>query len=901
MDKVFDPAGVEPLLSERWEEDRVFWPGTDPARPRTFHIPPPNITGPLHVGHALNAVLLDVFARLSRLRGFDVLLQTGFDHAGANLERAVKKDLESRGISLFDLEREELVEEVWKWKARCEPVINEQLRRLGISTSRGRQPFTLDGSYRASVYAGFTTLHREGLVYRKETLLSWCSRCLAPVSDPDQMDVEGSLWQVLFEIAPGEGEEGPREEKKFLTVTTATPEALCCATAVLVHPQDERYADLHGRTVRVPLTGAEVPVAAHASMDPRFGSGAAPLSPGFSPEHFRIARELGIAPRPLVGADCRLVESAGRYAGLEMLDARTTIVHDLEQGGLVQAIRTHPRQVDHCPRCSSALTPLLAQRWHLLMEEDSAAVAEKIRQGELRVEPERWKGVLLSELDNPRPMLISRKSWWGIPVPAYYCHQCGTPAVDAERPKACPACKGESMRVEQDVLDAWFTAAFWPLAVFRWPRGGRLLDTHYPSHVLATDRSIVRSWILKMLLLCHHLTGRLPFRRLLVHGTVVDEAGRKMSKSMGNGLDPSELVDDCGADALRFALVLTASDDGDLSLSAGRLELARNFVTKVWNVARFALLHLPSRTPPPLEEAELRIEDAWILRKLARLMDAWKRALDALRPADAADALYEFVWHSLSDWYVEALRHRFREEAGADAGLSVLLAVLRRLLALLHPLTPFLSTHLWERLAEASPPALGWTDAVDRAEIPPVPRSLDENAERAMGLLQEVVSAVRSVRAANAVPSGRTLRLVVQPPDRESEALLAGHGPFLARLARGEEVTVSTDAARPEGFTVGLYDTGSVFLDLPEGADLGAEHRRLVRRKRQVEERFLLVARRLESLDFIRSAPEELVDKMKRLKRNISRQILALSEAVEEFEPVAASAPQPPAPAPPAG
>jgi valyl-tRNA synthetase len=877
VDKIFDAITAQARLSERWEKERTFWPGTDPARPQTFLIPPPNITGALHMGHALNAILMDILARVSRLQGYDVLLQTGFDHAGESLERLVKVELAEKGISLFDLEREELVEEVWRWKARYEPLINHQLERLGISSPRSRQPFTLDGSFRTAVYTGFEALYRDGLISHRETLLDWCCRCAGAVTDPEPMDVDGSLWQVMLEIIPLQG-----EEKKFIAVTTATPEALCCIAAVAVHPDDERYSDLIGRPVRVPLDDTEVPVVASSAMDPHFGSGAVPLSPGFDQGHFVVGCECDIVPRPLVGSDGRLVDRTGRYAGLEILDARTKIIHDLEQEGLVQSIRSHPRSVGHCPRCASTLVPLLTRRWVLSMEEDAAAVAEKIR--DIRIEPERWKSVLVSALQNSRPMLISRKSWWGIPVPAFYCSQCGATTVAQENPRACPSCGGTRLRAEQDVLDTWFTVAFWPMAIFHWPKGGEALNLHYPCHTLATDRGIVRSWILKMLLIAHRLTGELPFKQLLVHGTVVDDAGRKMSKSQKNGIDPLDLLSEVGTDAFRFALALMASDDGDISISQGKLALGHHFVAKVWNVARFTLKHLPQYRPVDISEASLAIEDQWILRKMTRLTDAWGRGVRDLRLSDVATELYEFVWHALSDWYVEAARSRLA--AGGEDGalcLAVLVNVLRRLLSLLHPFTPFLCTEVWERFAAAEAPGLSWEGKIDRTMIPPLDVGLDEGVERTMATLQEVVSAVRTVRAQNRIPLERPLSFVVQPPDAGQADMLRARRGFLRTLARGANVEVEHDARRPQGYTVSLFDVGSVFVELPDNVDIAAELDRVTRAKHSVEERFLFVTRRLESLDFIRNAPPEVVDKMKRLKKNISRQITNLCDVEEEL------------------
>ncbi len=872
MEKVFNASQAEARIREAWEREELHRSSSGQSNQKTFLIPPPGITGPLHAGHALNAVMMDVLARHSRLSGSEVLLKTGFSHSGGAIEALLRRKFADKGLNIHDLDRDELLDEVWKWKAKCEQDDNRLLQRLGVSSAWTRQPFTLDSSYSASVCAGFEALYKEGLIRRREKLVDWCPRCQQESPGREPVEVEGTLWQIKFGIPGHEG-----EERKYLAATTFSPEVICGVGAVAVHPSDERYRDLIGAKLKVPLTGFEVPVVPYRNADPRLGTGAFPVAGGFDHEDFAILADSGIAPRPLAGADGRLGESAGRYGGLDMTDVRERVMHDLGQEGMIQAIRSHRRKADQCLKCGSPVVRVLTQQWFFNPGEGARAIADKIRKGECSVSPERWKDAFIEILEGEGQWLISRKSWWGIPVPASFCNSCSEVRVGSAAQSACARCGSSDFRTENDVLASDFTVAFWPLAAFRWPEGGDAFKAGYPSDTIAVDGTSARSGPLRMSEVCFGLTGKLPFRSILVHATVADAAGRKMSWIADNASDPGPLIEAHGADSVRVAYSLMSGSDGFARLSNGSLALGRSLVDKIWNVSRHAIRNMSRFGYKSPDSRVLAVEDHWILGEFASLMDSWKQDMGAGRVSRAAERLCRFVAVPLSKCYVEALRLR-SSDAGPEAfaGHSLLVEMLRRLLPMIHPFAPFVCTEIWGLFAGLPACSELFSTPVDRAPLTPIPLTPSANAAAVMKVLMDIVKAVRSVRTRNGIHASVRLKVIVNAHDPAAMVKLLGRELFVKNMAGCSEVEVTHGDLEVPGFAVAPAGPCSVCVQIPSGGAT-PDSNRLASELRKAEGRFHTVLRKLESLDFISSAPEDLVNRLREQKRNLFKQIASMS------------------------
>ncbi len=862
MEREYRPAEVERRWTGEWEQRQLFRARPEGgAEPFCMVIPPPNVTGDLHVGHVLVYTLHDIVARWRRMQGRDVLWLPGTDHAGIATQLVVERQLELEGLSREALGREAFEARVWQWKETYGGRITGALRRLGCSVDWSRERFTLDEGLSRAVRAVFVRLFREGLIYRDRAMVNWCPRCRTALSDLETIheDVEGRLYTVRYPAAGGGGE-GVR-------VATTRPETMFGDTAVAVHPADERFAGLVGRRVVVPLTTREVPIVADDFVDREFGTGAVKLTPAHDPNDFRASRRLGLPELVALDAAARMTEAAGAYAGLDRFVARERIVADLTAAGLLENVRPHPHAVGHCQRCSTMIEPLASTQWFVRIAPLAGPAIEAVERGRTRFIPPAWSKTYFEWMRNIHDWCISRQLWWGHRIPAWHCDRCASCDVAETAPAGCAACGGP-LRQDDDVLDTWFSSALWPFSTLGWPAETADLRRYYPTSLLITGHDIIFFWVARMLMMGLRFRGDVPFHEVYIHGLVRDEHGQKMSKTKGNTVDPAELQQRYGTDAVRFTMAALAAPGNDIPLAPQRMEGYRAFANKLWNAARFVLLQVgdgapgASRAPGPAS----RLPERWIRSRLQAAIDETARSLAEHRFDRAADTLYHFIWHEYCDWYIEMVKPRLREREGSSGAeaRAVLLEVLERLLALLHPIMPFVTEEIWGKLPGARP-ALA-VSAWPRSD----PQRTDGEAERQVALIRELVVKVRSLRSECDLDPGRVVEVLVAGADAGQAALLAAERDWLEPLARATRVS-AVAALREDLVAARGVLAGGLELAIPLAGllDLELERARLEKELARVGGELDGRTRRLADAGFLTRAPADVVEKERRIEREL--------------------------------
>ncbi|RIL06042.1 MAG: valine--tRNA ligase [Proteobacteria bacterium] len=853
--KRFDPKPVEARLVRAWIESGLYHARTDDDRPRfSMVIPPPNVTGSLHVGHALNNTLQDLLARHKRLQGFNVLWMPGTDHAGISTQVAVEKDLAKRGVSRHDLGRERFVDQVWEWKARYGARIVEQLHALGCSCDWERERFTMDPGLSRAVREVFVRLYHEGLIYRSEYLVSWCPRCTTVLSDLESPyhPVAGKLYRIRYPLADGSG---------AIEVATTRPETLLGDTAVAVHPDDARWAALIGKLAKLPLLGREIPIVADTFVDREFGTGAVKVTPAHDPNDFECGRRLGLPAINILHPDGRLNDNAGPYADLDVAEARKQVVADLEAQGLLAGVKDHPHEVPHCDRCDTLVQPLLSEQWFMRMEPLARPAIAAVREGRIVFHPKSWENTYFHWMENIRDWAISRQLWWGHRIPAWRCGACGEWTVVADDPTHCAHCGSADLKQEEDVLDTWFSSALWPFSTLGWPDATDELRLFYPTSVLSTAFDIIFFWVARMIMMGLHFAGDVPFRDVYIHPLVRDEQGRKFSKSKGIGVDPMDVMDAYGTDAMRFALASTAAQGRDIRFGLNVMEGGRAFVTKLWNAARFSLLNLADYDAGAAA-SEPSLYDRWIRARMDAAIAEAHAALDGFRFNDAAQALYHFVWGELCDWYIELAKLSLQ---GGDAGARraaqrTLVSVLRGALTALHPIMPFVT----EEIAASLPDADG--RFLMQGSYPEPGPPLDAESAREMDTLVELITKIRQVRGELDLPPATQLRVTLP---RAADAFVARHGATIGALARTAPPVLGDGPPSPTA-SVLLVQGWQMQVELDDPALLGDELRRLEKEIARIEKDLALAAKKLDNPSFVERAKPEVVqgerDKQVRLQ-----------------------------------
>ena len=881
--KVFDHTAVDPKWYAYWEHVGAF--RADPASGRpafSMVLPPPNVTGTLHIGHALNQTLPDIVARWKRMRGFDVLWLPGTDHAGIATQNVVEKQLAAAGQTRHDLGREAFEARVWEWVRESHGTITSQMRKLGSSVDWSRERFTLDETLSQAVRRVFVTLYREGLIYRGRYLVSWCPRCRTALSDLEVIHrpTQGRLWHIRYPYVEGPG---------VVTVATTRPETMLGDTAVAVHPDDARYADRIGRRLRLPVIGRELPIVADGFVDPEFGTGAVKVTPAHDPNDFAIGERHGLERVTVIDEDGRMTSAAGPFAGQDRFAARAALVARLEAEGLLERIEEHEHAVGHCERCATVVEPLLSTQWFVrikpLAEQALAAVAD----GRTRFVPDTWTKTYNDWMTNIHDWCISRQLWWGHRIPAWYCDGCDAVQVVESEPERC-SCGGE-IRQETDVLDTWFSSGLWPFSTLGWPEETEDLRRYYPTTLMITAHDIIFFWVARMMMLGLRFCNDVPFRSVYITSLVRDAHGQKMSKSKGNVVDPLELMQEIGADAFRFTLAALASPGMDITLSEGRLRNSRQFINKVWNVSRFVLMHVPPGLevrPAVPEPASLDVVHRWVLHRTSALSGEIDEAFERYRFDVAADRIYHFVWHEYADWYIELVKAELKaEQPVRDRALAVLLEVHDRVLRLLHPFVPFVTEEIWQVLPRSgaeAPPAPDERTITRSAFPESVAAWKDDDAVTVMSLIQEVTTGVRTVRSEWGVPPARKIAALVQGADSDTAAVLERHASHIAGLAGLTGLECVRDVEPSPDTVRRVVRDFQIHVPLAGIVDRAREAERVKRDADKLLRRRTGLQARLANPSFVERADPAVVDDARVQEAELAQQLAKLQEILVELD-----------------
>ncbi len=858
LPKTYDPAATEQKWYAFWRERGYFHADETRDGPAySVVIPPPNVTGMLHLGHVLNNTLQDVVVRYRRMSGDNVLWMPGTDHAGIATQNVVEKKLAAEGTDRHALGRDKFLERVWQWKEEYGGVILRQLERLGASCDWERERFTMDEGLSAAVREVFVRLYEKGLIYRGHRIIHWCVRCHTALSDEEAIVTEGGeaghLWHIRYRAADG----GPG-----VVVATTRPETMLGDTGVAVHPDDERYTALFGKNVILPLLERPIPIVTDDLVDREFGTGAVKVTPAHDANDFEMGNRHHLPAISIMKTDGVINEEGGPYAGLDRFAARQKIVADLEERGLLEGIQDHRVPIRRCQRCDTIIEPYLSKQWFVRMEPLAAPAIAAVDKGELRFYPPRWTGVYLHWLTNIRDWCISRQLWWGHRIPVWYCQECGHENVGRTDPERCAQCGSGELVQDPDVLDTWFSSWLWPFSTMGWPEQTPTLDRFYPTNVLITAADIIFFWVARMVMAGYELTGQSPFRDVYLNSIVRDGKGRKMSKSLGNSPDPIDVMDEYGADALRFTVVSLAPIGQDVRFDRDKTELGRNFANKIWNATRFALMNLGDVELSTWDEvaapSDLDLPSRWILSRLQSAIDDTRRAFDEYRFNDAASAIYRFLWGEVCDWYVELIKPTlYGDDVAAKQRVgTTLVTVLDRVMRLLHPFMPYLTEEIWQALPLRRP-----TDSIMIAPYPqPVDAWRDARAEQLATVLIDTVTAVRAIRSEFTIAPRDAVTVRVAASE-EGAARVGEVRAFVENLARAA-VEILPGDARPTGEpTAAVAGLGEIFVPLGDSVDRPAIAERMQRERAKIDKELKGVDAKLARPDFVDKAPPDIVEK----------------------------------------
>jgi len=856
LNKTYDPAVVEPKWSELWEERALSRAEAGSERPAfSMVIPPPNITGVLHLGHALNSTLQDILARYKRMKGFNVLWLPGIDHAGIATQNVVEREMASEGRTRHELGREEFVDKVWAWKQEYGGTIIKQLKRLGATCDWSRQRFTMDPGLSRAVREVFTRLYEDGLIYRGDYIINWCPRCATALSDLEVgfEETEGSLWYIEYPL------KDPETGARSLTVATTRPETMLGDTAVAVNPLDERYAHLVGKTVVLPLAEREIPVIADETVSMEFGTGAVKVTPAHDFNDFELGRRHGLEFVKVMDLYGVMNENAGGFEGLDRFTARKKVVAELEREGLLAKTESHKLMLGDCYRCSTVVEPTLSKQWFVKTAPLAAPAIEAVERGDIRFVPRGWEKTYFEWMSNIRDWCISRQIWWGHRIPAWHC-ECGHVTVGTADPEVCAGCGSTEIEQDPDVLDTWFSSALWPFSTLGWPEKTAELAAFYPTSVLSTSFDIIFFWVARMIMMGLRFMDEVPFRDVYIHALIRDAEGRKMSKSKGNVIDPLVMMDEFGTDALRFTLAVLAAQGRDIKLSEERVVGYRNFCNKLWNLARFTLMNVPDAGPlPGRAVAPGNTADRWILTRLNVCRETVECALEGYRFDEAARALYMFVWHELCDWYVELIKRDLRGEAGEErkgTAAGVLLGVLKDVLKLLHPFMPFITDEIFSYLPGEKQDSLMLEDF-------PAPRGEYPDEAAAMESVMDVIKAVRNIRTEMNVPQGAEVECICLSDDAALRGVISSGAAYIKQLAKVAELVVEPTGEPPKDSLSARASGVEVFVPLAGLIDFEVELKRLEKELAGLDAERAGVEGKLSNEKFISRAPGEIVEKQR--------------------------------------
>ncbi len=872
--KGYEPHDVEKRWSEYWEENKLF-AAEDRSDRKSYSIviPPPNVTGVLHMGHALNITLQDILCRYRRLLGDNVLWMPGTDHAGIATQNVVERQLALENTDRHALGREKFVERVWQWRARYGSAIINQLKRMGASCDWDRERFTMDEGLSKAVRKVFVQLHEEGLIFRGSYIINWCCRCRTALADleVEHEERDGRLYHILYPFAEGEG---------GVVVATTRPETMLGDTAVAVHPEDPRYSNLASDHVILPLMNKKIPIVRDEYVAMEFGTGCLKITPAHDPNDFEVGNRHNLARVKVIGDDGRMTEEAGKFKGADRFECRKAVVEELERQGLMVKIEHHPHSVGHCYRCKTVVEPNLSLQWFVRAKPLADKALAAVKNGETTIVPPMWTKTYFDWLENIRDWCISRQIWWGHQIPAWTCRNCNEVVVAIDDPDVCPFCGSKDLEQESDVLDTWFSSALWPFSTMGWPEETPLLKTFYPTSVLVTGFDILFFWVARMMMMGIHFMKDVPFKDVYVHALVRDEEGKKMSKSKGNVIDPLVVIEKYGTDSFRFTLAAFAAQGRDVKMSLKRVEGYRNFVNKLWNAARFALMHVEKAPAQVVPEG---LPDRWILSRLGRVTTAVAEALENYKFNDAANALYQFVWHEFCDWYLEAIKPALygkKGESAMESSRATLWLVLKNTLVLLHPFMPFVTEEIWSKLP-------GTQGSVMTAEFPSVEKEKfqmkqDPAAEAEMNLVMETITGIRNVRGEMNISPSQPLSALARAQDTDKLETIMAQKDIVIDLARLDSLQSLDSEKRPKAAAAAIVEGAVIYVSLEGIIDFEKEIQRLEKEIAKVSKELLSVTKKLQNEDFLNKAPldvvenvrvkhEALIERQGKLKSNLER------------------------------
>ena len=875
--KTYDPKGLEERLYQKWLDNKYFHAEVNrDKKPFTIVMPPPNVTGQLHMGHALDETMQDILIRFKRMQGYEALWQPGTDHAAIATEVKVIEKLKEQGINKEDLGREEFLKHAWAWKEEYGGKIINQLKKLGASADWDRERFTMDEGCSKAVKEVFIRLYEKGYIYKGSRIINWCPVCQTSISDAEveHEDQDGFFWHINYPIV---GEEG-----RFVEIATTRPETLLGDTAVAVNPEDERYKDLIGKMLKLPLTDREIPVIADEYVDKEFGTGCVKITPAHDPNDFEVGKRHNLEEINIMNDDATINDLGGKYAGMDRYEARKAMVKDLEELGLLVKVVPHSHSVGTHDRCGTTVEPMIKPQWFVRMKEMGEAAIKTLQDGNLTFVPERFDKIYMHWLENIRDWCISRQLWWGHRIPAYYCDNCGETVVAREMPSVCPKCGCEHLTQDEDTLDTWFSSALWPFSTLGWPDNTEELNYFYPTDVLVTGYDIIFFWVIRMVFSGLEQTGKTPFHHVLIHGLVRDSQGRKMSKSLGNGIDPLEVIDKYGADALRLTLMTGNAPGNDMRFYWERVEASRNFANKVWNASRFIMMNLEkAEVPQEIDLSTLTGADKWILSKVNKLAEEVTENMDKYELGIAVQKVYDFIWEEFCDWYIEMVKPRLynEEDTTKAAALWTLKTVLGNALKLLHPYMPFITEEIYCTLRpeEESIMIASWPERKAEWDF--------EADEEAVEIIKEAVRSIRNVRTGMNVPPSKKAKVFVVSEDEAIRETFENGKVFFGTLGYASEVVVQADKAGIDEDAVSAVTSKAViYMPFAELVDIEKEVERLHKEEEKLNKELARVKGMLSNERFVSKAPESKVAEEKAKLEKYTNMMEQVKERLKQLE-----------------
>lgn len=866
--KQYNPAEVEDRTYKFWCDNKYFHAEVDPSKkPYTIVIPPPNITGQLHMGHALDNTLQDILIRWRRMQGYEALWLPGTDHASIATEAKIVEAMRKEGVTKEDIGRDEFLKRAWAWKDQYGSRIIEQLKKMGSSCDWDRERFTMDEGCSKAVKEVFVNLYNKGLIYQGKRMVNWCPHCKTTISDAEveYEDQAGHFWHLRYPFKDGSG---------YVELATTRPETMLGDTAVAVNPNDDRYKDIIGKTLILPIVHREIPVVADDYVDIEFGTGVVKITPAHDPNDYEVGLRHDLEIIDVMTDDGHIAEGWGKYSGMDRYECRKEIVKDLEAEGALIEVEDYNHNVGTCYRCHSTIEPRLSKQWFVKMEPLAKPAIDAVKEGKVKFVPERFNKIYYHWMENIKDWCISRQLWWGHRIPAYYCADCGEVTVSKENVIKCPKCGSAHVEQDPDTLDTWFSSALWPFSTLGWPDKTPELEYFYPTNTLVTGYDIIFFWVARMIFSALEHTGQVPFDTVLIHGLVRDAQGRKMSKSLGNGIDPLEIIDEYGADALRFTLATGNSPGNDMRFSDDKVKASRNFANKLWNAARFVLMYLGEGYQYPGLPEKLALEDKWIISKVNTLAKDVTANLEKFELGVAIQKLYDFIWDVFCDWYIEISKIRLQSGEDADTAKAVLVYVLTDILKLLHPFMPFITEEIYQAIPHD-------TESVMISKWPEYDENLNfASEEQQVEKIMQAVRAIRNRRAEMNIPPSRKAAVFVETDDADT---FRYGTEFIKRLAYASEVTVSGAFEDLGNIVTMITDSAKIFIPMGELVDFEAERKRLQKELAAAQDKLDFINKKLSNPGFVNKAPEKVVNQNREDAAKLEEKIAGIQDSLNSL------------------